>query len=58
MTGGEKSMDTQDFRIEFYNEAPLLEELELELAAEADSRLRQLKEIKEECKGWFNYGLK
>jgi len=40
MTGGEKSIDTQDCRIEFYNEAPLLEELEL--AAEADSRLREL----------------
>lgn len=37
-------MDTQDFHLEFYNEAPLLEELELELAAEADTRLRELAE--------------
>jgi hypothetical protein len=49
MTDREKSMDThQGFGIEFYNEAPLLEELEL--AAIADSRLRESKEIKEECK--------
>lgn len=44
MMKGEKNMDTQDFRLEFYNEAPLLEELELELAAEADSRFRELAE--------------
>lgn len=37
-------MDAEDFRLEFYNEAPLSEELELELAAEADRRLRELAE--------------
>ena len=37
-------MNAQDFRLEFYNEAPLSEELELELAAEADRRLRDLAE--------------
>jgi ribosome-associated translation inhibitor RaiA len=44
MTREDKNMDTQDFSLEFYNEAPLLEELELELAAEADRRLRELAE--------------
>jgi ribosome-associated translation inhibitor RaiA len=44
MTKGEKNMDSQDFRLEFYNEAALSEELELELAAEADRRLRELAE--------------
>ena len=35
---------TSDFRLEFYNEAPLSKDLELELAAEADRRLRELAE--------------